>query len=206
MDQWVSEVMAFITSNRSWAGPVVFLLAFAESVAFVSLLVPFTAMIVASGALIASGTLDPWIVIPWGIAGASLGDAVSYWIGCYFGPRLPQVWPFKNDPALIERGQRFFLRWGVLSVFLGRFFGPLRAVVPIVAGMMDMPQTRFQLANVGSAIVWLPALMVPGAIAGTVFKNVTNFGEKAFGYVFIAFVVFPIAVAFFVWLRKRKRA
>lgn len=206
MDQWVSEVIAFITVNRAWAGPIVFLLAFAESVAVVSLLVPFTAMIVASGALIASGTLDPWIVIPWGVGGASLGDAVSYWLGRYFGRRIPRIWPFRNDPELIAQGHRFFVRWGVLSVVIGRFFGPLRAIVPIVAGMMEMPQLRFQLANVGSAIVWLPALMVPGAIAGTLFRNVTNFGEKAFVYVFIAFVIFPLAVGFIAWLRKRKRA
>jgi membrane protein DedA with SNARE-associated domain len=94
----------------------------------------------------------------------------------------------------------------VLSVFLGRFFGPLRAVVPIVAGIMEMPQTRFQVANVVSAVVWLPMLMLPGALAGTLFKDVANFGERAFGYVFIAFVVFPLAVGLIVWLCKRRRA
>ena len=206
MDQWVTDVMAFVTDNRVWAGPIICLLAFAESMAFMSLLVPFTAMIVASGTLVGAGTLDPWIVVPWGIVGASLGDAVSYWIGRYFGPKVTHIWPFKNDPEMIARGHRFFMRWGVLSVLIGRFFGPLRAVVPIVAGMMEMPQMRFQLANVGSAIIWLPALMVPGAVAGTLFKNVANFGEKAFGYVFIAFVLFPLAVALILWLRKRKRA
>jgi len=206
VDQWVTEVMAYITANRSWAGPVVCALAFAESMAFLSLLVPFTAMIVASGALIGAGTLDPWIILPWGIAGASLGDAVSYWIGRYFGHKVPRMWPFKNDPALLEQGHRFFLKWGVLSVCLGRFFGPLRAVVPIVAGIMEMPQTRFQIANVASALVWLPMLMLPGAIAGTFFKGVANFGGKAFGYVFIAFIVFPLAIGLIVWLRKRKRA
>jgi membrane protein DedA with SNARE-associated domain len=65
---------------------------------------------------------------------------------------------------------------------------------------------RFQIANVVSAIVWLPALMVPGAIAGTFLNDVANFGEKAFGYVFIGFVIFPLAVAFVAWLCKRKRA
>jgi len=206
VDQWVTEVMAFITDNRFWAGPVVCALAFAESMAFLSLLVPFTAMILASGALVGAGTLDPWIILPWGIAGASLGDAVSYWIGRYFGHVVPRMWPFRNDPALLEQGHRFFLRWGVLSVCLGRFFGPLRAVVPIVAGIMDMPQKRFQIANVASAIVWLPVLMLPGAIAGTLFKDVPSLGEKAFGYVFIAFIVFPLVVGFIVWLRKRIRA
>jgi len=206
VDQWVADIMAFITANRAWAGPIVCLLGFAESLAFLSLVVPFTAMIVAAGTLIGAGTLDPWIILPWGILGASLGDAVSYWIGRYFGDKVPRMWPFKNDPALLEQGYKFFIRWGVLSVCLGRFFGPLRAVVPVVAGMMLMPQGRFQVANVVSAIVWLPALMLPGAIAGTVFKDVAGFGEKAFGYVFIAFVAFPLVVGFIVWLRKRKRA
>ena len=206
MEQWVSDVMTFITANHFWAGPVVGALAFAESMVVVSLFVPFTAMIVASGALLGSGTLDPWIILPWGIAGASLGDALSYWIGRYFGHKVGRVWPFKSNPELLERGHRFFMRWGVLSVFLGRFFGPLRAVVPIVAGIMEMPQARFQVANVVSAVVWLPMLMLPGALAGTLFKDVANFGEKAFGYVFLAFVIFPLAVGLVVWLCKRWRA
>jgi membrane protein DedA with SNARE-associated domain len=206
VDQWAAQVVQFISSSEEWAGPLVCALAFAESLVFLSLLVPFTAMIVASGALLASGTLDPWIILPWGIVGASAGDAVSYWIGRYFGRRVQRIWPFRNDAELLDRGHRFFLRWGVLSVFLGRFFGPLRAIVPLVAGMMEMPQRRFQLANVGSAIIWLPMLMLPGAVAGTLLEHVTGFGEKAFVYVFIAFVVFPLMVGLFCWLRKRRRA
>jgi len=202
VDQWAAQVVDFISSSRGWAGPLIALLAFAESMAVIGVVVPFTAVIVASGALLASGALDPWIVLPWGIAGAALGDAVSYWLGLFLGHRVHRVWPFKNDPELLVRGHRFFLRWGVLSVCLGRFFGPLRAVVPLVAGMMEMPQARFQVANVVSAVVWLPALMLPGAIAGKLFENVTGFGEKAFVYVFIAFVALPLLVGLICWLRK----
>lgn len=206
MEQWATQFTAFITENGHWAGPVVFALAFAESLAFFSLFVPFTAIIVASGTLIGAGTLDPWLVLPWGILGACLGDAASYWVGRYFGRSVPRLWPFRNDPALIDRGQRFFRRWGVMSVCLGRFFGPLRAVVPLVAGMMSMPQGRFQVANVASAIVWLPLLMAPGAVAGNAFKEVQHFGERAFVYVFVAFLIFPLLVGFVAWLRKRRRA
>jgi len=205
VDQWAAQVVDFIASSQGWAGPLIALLAFAESMAVVGLIVPFTAMIVASGALLASGVLDPWVVLPWGIGGAVLGDAVSYWIGRYLGHRVHHMWPFKNDPEMLAQGHRFFVRWGVLSVCLGRFFGPLRAVVPLVAGVMEMPQARFQVANVVSAIVWLPALMLPGALAGTLFANVTGFGEKAFVYVFIAFVAFPLLVGLICWLRKRWR-
>lgn len=205
MDQWAAQVVEFIASSQGWAGPLIGLMAFAESMAVIGLIVPFTAIIVASGVLLASGALDPWIILPWGIAGAALGDAVSYWIGRWLGERVHHVWPFRDDGELLARGHRFFLRWGVLSVCLGRFFGPLRAVVPLVAGMMEMPQARFQVANVASAVVWLPALMLPGAVAGALFQNVTGFGEKAFVYVFIAFVVFPLLVGLICWLRKRAR-
>jgi membrane protein DedA with SNARE-associated domain len=206
MDAWIAQVTAFISDSQPWAGPVVFALAFGESLAFLSLLVPFTAVIVASGALVGSGAVDAWLVVSWGILGACLGDALSYWIGRYLGHAVPRIWPFCRDPALIECGRRFFLRWGVLSVFLGRFFGPLRAAVPLVAGMMAMPPGRFQVANVLSAIVWLPLLMLPGALAGRLFKDIPHFGETAFVYVFAAFVIFPLAVGLVAWLRKRLRA
>ncbi len=208
MDQWIDDGLRFISANELVAGPVIFALAFAESLAFVSLLVPFTAMMVGAGALIGAGTLDAWVVIPWGIAGAASGDAVSYWIGRYFKNRVPRMWPFRNRPEQLERGYRFFARWGVLSVFIGRFFGPLRAVVPIVAGMMNMAQWKFQLANIASAIVWLPLLLAPGALAGVYFKDVQNIGEKVFGYVFVFFIGLSIIGALVIWVRARlkKRA
>ncbi len=205
MDQWIEDGLRFISENRLVAGPVVFGLAFAESLAFVSLLVPFTAMMVGAGALIGAGTLDAGVVIPWGIAGAASGDAVSYWVGRYFKDRVPRMWPFRGRPAELERGYRFFARWGVLSVFIGRFFGPLRAVVPIVAGMMKMGQWKFQLANVLSAIVWLPLLLAPGAVAGVYFKDVQNIGEKVFGYVFVFFLGISLIGAAVIWLRAKMK-
>jgi len=205
MDQWVDDILRFIAANRFWAGPVVFALAFAESMAFISLLVPFTAMIIGAGTLLCGDTLDPWVVIPWGIAGAAVGDAVSYWIGRYFTDRIPHIWPFKGNPDALARGYRFFERWGILAVFIGRFFGPLRAVVPIVAGMMKMGHARFQFANVGSAIIWLPAVMAPGFLACTVLKDVANLSEKVFVYVFLVLTGGSILVGVAVWLHARIR-
>lgn len=205
MDQWLQAVIAFATDHRFWAGPIVFGLAFAESMLVVSLFVPFTTFIVAAGALVGAGTLDPWIVLPWGIAGAALGDSVSYWIGLYFDHLVPRIWPFRNKPYLLEDGHRFFRRWGVLAVLIGRFFGPLRAVVPVVAGMMDMPQLKFQIANVVSAILWLPALMFPGAIAGYFLDDrFPDFADRAFVYTSIVLLLFPVVVGGVAWLRKRR--
>jgi membrane protein DedA with SNARE-associated domain len=181
----------------------VFGLAFAESMAVLSLMVPFTAMIISAGTLLCGDTLDPWVVIPWGIAGAATGDAVSYWVGRYFKAKIPYVWPFKDNPEALARGYRFFERWGILAVFIGRFFGALRAVVPLVAGMMGMPHGKFQLANVGSAIIWLPAVMAPGFLACTILKDVANLTDKVFVYVFLAFTIGSILTALVVWLHTR---
>lgn len=48
------------------------------------------------------------------------------------------------------------------GVFVGRFFGPLRAIVPLVAGACGMPQVPFQVANVTSAAAWATLILAPG--------------------------------------------
>ncbi len=78
------------------------------------------------------------------------------------GRGLP-VWPLSRHPDLLPRGHRFFERWGFAGVFVGRFFGPLRASIPLVAGICSMPFIRFQLANVLSAVVWAAGVLAPGA-------------------------------------------
>jgi len=205
-------IIGTIAQNRVWAGPVIFALAFAESMAVISLAVPFTAMIIGAGALLCSPTasLDPVPLLAWGIAGAAVGDAVSYWIGRLFQERVRRMWPFRKDPAPLDRGYRFFERWGVASVFIGRFLGPLRAVVPLVAGILRMPQAKFQIANVVSAIIWLPVVMYSGCIIGKLLgfalDDAGKLGERVFGYVFVFFVATSITGAIVAWIRSRRRA
>ena len=91
-----------------------------------------------------------------------MGDAASFWLGQKFGGALPKLWPFRGNPDWIQSGIDFFERYGTIGVFLGRFLGPLRATVPTAAGMMKMPTGRFYLANILSAVVWVPALVLSG--------------------------------------------
>ena len=72
---------------------------------------------------------------------------------------------------MLEKTHRFFERWGVLGVFGGRFLGPLRATIPLVAGMGGMPMLRFQIANVTSALLWAAGLLFPGAFGVAWFKG-----------------------------------
>ena len=147
MDHLATQILAFIKANPEWSIFVIGLTAFGESFVFLSLLFPGTAILIASGTLISEGILNPLPTVTVGIVGAVLGDSVSFWLGKKFGPRLPEIWPFRRHPERLTRAISFFERYGGSSVFIGRFFGPLRAVVPLTAGMMQMPPSRFYAAN-----------------------------------------------------------
>ncbi len=143
--------------------PVVALLAFGESLAFVSLLLPATVILFALGGLIGAAELAFWPLWAAAAVGAILGDWLSFWLGRHYGHAIAALWPLNRHPQLIPRGHAFFEKWGIAGVFLGRFFGPLRAAVPLVAGICEMPNTAFQLANIGSALVWATGILAPGA-------------------------------------------
>jgi membrane protein DedA with SNARE-associated domain len=158
------ETIAFVQRNADWAAPIMFVLAFAESLAFISLLVPAWGALVAVGALIGPNGISFWPVWIAGAVGAALGDWLSYWIGIKLGPPVAHVWPLSRHPDLLPRGERFMTRWGVPGIFIGRFFGPLRASVPLVAGILAMPYWRFQIANFTSALVWAWVLLQLGDV------------------------------------------
>jgi membrane protein DedA with SNARE-associated domain len=157
-----AAIAVFVRDHEAWAAPVVFVLAFAESLAFISLLVPAWGALVAIGALTGANGLNVWPVWLGGALGAASGDWLSYWIGIKLGPPVAHVWPLSRHPDLVPRGEAFVKRWGVLGIFIGRFFGPLRAVVPLVAGIFEMPFWRFQFANFSSALVWAAVLLTLG--------------------------------------------
>lgn len=162
-DSLRTATTAFVQAHQAWAPFIVGLLAFAESLAVISLLVPATVMLVGIGALVGATDIPLVPVIVGGAVGAALGDWVSYEVARYFGDDIRHAWPLRNYPEMMEKGEAFTRRWGAPGIFLGRFFGPARAFVPLVAGIFEMPRLPFQVANVASAVVWAAGLLTPGA-------------------------------------------
>jgi membrane protein DedA with SNARE-associated domain len=148
----------------------VFALAFGESLAFISLLIPAWSALVAIGALIGSSDISFWPIWIGAALGAALGDWVSYWIGLKVEYAVAHMWPLSRHPDLIPRAEAFVKKWGILGIFIGRFFGPLRAAVPLVAGIFEMPYWRFQFANFASALVWAAVLLTLGDIISKTVK------------------------------------
>jgi membrane protein DedA with SNARE-associated domain len=119
-------------------------------------------MLIGIGTLVTASGLDFWSIWIAASLGAALGDWISYWIGAHFQHRVAGWWPMSRYPDMLPRGEAFFKRWGWMAVVIGRFFGPLRATVPLAAGITRMPMLPFQLANFGSAFLWAGSLLLPG--------------------------------------------
>lgn len=166
----VQRITDFVREHAAWAPPIVFALAFGESLAFISLLIPAWAALVAFGALIKEGGINFWPVWIAAAIGAALGDWLSYWVGLKLEYAVAHMWPLSRHPDLIPRGEAFVRKWGALGIFIGRFFGPLRASVPLVAGIFAMPFWRFQVANFTSAFVWAAVLLTIGDVVAAVIE------------------------------------
>lgn len=163
------EIITFVQRHADMAAPLMFVLAFAESLAFLSLLIPAWGALVAIGALIGPNGVSFWPVWVAGSLGAALGDWLSYWIGLKLGPPVAHMWPLSRNPDLVPRGEAFMKKWGVPGIFIGKFFGPLRAAVPLVAGIFAMPGWRFLSAALVSSFVWAAVLLTLGDSVGRLF-------------------------------------
>ena len=164
MEDTARALADFVRDHSAWASPIVLLLAFGESLAFISLLIPAWGALVAIGALIGASGLSFWPVWIAGGIGAALGDWASYWFGFKYKEQVAQMWPLSRYPEILPRGEAFVKKWGVPSIFIGRFFGPLRASVPLAAGIFEMPYWQFQVANFVSALIWSAALLLFGDV------------------------------------------
>ncbi|MCG8069605.1 MAG: VTT domain-containing protein [Candidatus Thiodiazotropha taylori] len=194
MGELFGALLTWIGENPFWAGLSVFLVAFSESVAIVGLLVPGVIAMFGFGALIATGTLQFWPVFWWAVAGAVAGDSLSFWLGRHYQDGLRQIWPFSRYPETLHRGIRFFEKYGGKSVAIGRFFGPVRAIIPLVAGMMGMTPMRFLLANISSALVWAPAYLLPGIVFGASLELAS---EVTFRLVILLLLILALAWGLF---------
>lgn len=174
LNEYIDWTTHFLREHHVWAPVLVGLLAFGESLAVISLLVPATGLLIAIGAMMGAANIDYWSVMVCAVIGAGLGDWLSYWFGRHYGQGIKQMRLFRSRPEIIAVGELFFARWGIAGVFIGRFSGPLRASVPLVAGILKMPVLKFQLANWSSAMIWAPALLSGGAETVKLMKHLLS--------------------------------
>ena len=149
----INHLLPIFSQLGAWSYWLALLISFLESLALVGEIVPGATLIAFAGFLAARGILDIGDLFIFATIGAILGDGLSFYLGTK-GTHL-----FKDEnkflkTAHLEYGKRFFKKHGGKSVFIGRFIGTLRPIIPFVAGVAKMDSKKFIIWNVISAILW----------------------------------------------------
>ncbi len=196
---YLNALLALINHHPVLAYGMVFLVSLSESLALIGLLVPGTVIMFGIGAVVATGSLGLAPVLYLAIAGAVAGDGISYWLGHHYKERVADIWPFSRYPAMLKKGAAFFHRHGGKSILFGRFVGPMRPVVPVVAGILGMRPMSFSVVNVLSATGWALVYILPGVFFGTSLAVAGAVSTR------LAAVVFILVAAIwgFIWSSRR---
>jgi membrane protein DedA with SNARE-associated domain len=176
--QWLQSLVDWVQAHPNWAGLIIFLIAFGESLLLVGILLPGAAILFGLGTLVGLGVLDFQTAWLWSTLGAIVGDGLSFWIGHHYHEKLLSMWPVNRFPKLVEKGREFFRKYGSMSVFLGRFVGPVRPIIPAIAGMMDMSVKRYILVNIIASILWAPVYILPGVFLSQSLKATAQVAGK----------------------------
>lgn len=193
-----TALLQLIETRPMWLVLVAFVFAFLESLAIVGLIMPGIVLLFLVGAVIG---LDPTLFL-WAWAAATLGalsgDLASYWIGRHFRDRIPALWPFSRRPELLESGQQLFARHGGKSLFIGRFIGPMRPVVPMLAGMLGLQRLVFLAFAVPAALLWAPLYLFPGMLFGASL----DLAAELAGRLVVLLVLAVLGIWFVAWLTR----
>jgi undecaprenyl-diphosphatase len=196
---FVEAVIAWVHAHPHYAFAAVFLLACFESFPVLGGFVPGASAIIAIAAIMPKDAANLIPVLLAAIAGASLGDGLSFAVGHRYHRAVLGRWPLKNYPAIVQRAEGFIVLHGVKSIVLARLTPPVRAIVPLAAGILEMPVRRYAAANIAAAAIWATLHVGFGAFVG----HSATFIEGKFGrYALIAAAV--LAAAIFVAWRARR--
>jgi undecaprenyl-diphosphatase len=183
--------MLFITA--------VFVVAFLEALVGIGLIMPGSVLTVFSGWLAFHGKAPVSMIMAAAGLGAVLGDLLSYWLGARFGIHLWN-WPLlKKHEGLLRLAELFFFEHGGKSVLLGRFLGPIRGLVPFVAGASQMRLTVFSGYAVISGILWGISYPGLGYLGGTSWQQAETLAGRLGLLLALAVVVFLLVA----WLRHK---
>jgi len=196
--QSVQQLLLWAAEHPFWLLTFGFLLAFFEALAVVGIVLPGIFLLFVLGTLIG---LDSGLFLATTVVvslGAMAGDGVSFWLGRTHAARLRGLWLVRNRQHWIDAGETFFRRHGGGSIFIARFIGPLRPVVPLVAGSLGMPVRVFVPRMLIACVLWAPLMLLPGALFGESLQLAAEVG----GRLTIVLIVLVIGGWALAWLTR----
>ena len=147
----------------------VMVIIFAESGLLLGFFLPGDTLLFSAGLLATKGVfgVSIHVLVLYLVIAAIAGEAVGYWFGRKVGHRIFR----RKDSVLFHpdnlvRAEKFYERFGAVTIMLARFIPVVRTFVPIVAGAAKMDQKLFTFYNVLGALLWVALVTYVGYFAG----------------------------------------
>jgi len=177
---------------------------FAEAAILIGFIFPGETAVILGGVVASRGHINIVALVVVVVLCAIAGDSVGYVVGQRWGQRLLDVRLLRRRRRLIDRIADQLNRRGGIAVFVARFTAFLRAVVPGLAGMSDMPYRVFLPANAVGGVVWGTAYCLLGYVVGNAYARLESISSLASDILLGLIVV--IVVVLFVRGRRKERA
>ncbi|MGM3173989.1 DedA family protein [Dickeya lacustris] len=124
---------------------------------------PGDSLLLLTGALIAKGVMHFATTITLLTVAASLGCWLSYLQGRWLGDtRLVKKWLQQLPAHYHQRTHDLFHQHGLSALLVGRFLAFVRTMLPTIAGVSGLSNTRFQIFNWLSGFLWVGGIITMG--------------------------------------------
>jgi len=188
----------------NWGYLIVFVGVFLESIFLTGWIAPGTTVILIGSFFAAQGELNIYMIWTTSVVAALLGDNVGYFIGRRMGRRVMERYEEKPKlPGGLETSQRFFARYGGITVLFGRMISGVDAFIPLTAGTSGMPHWKYMAYDVPGVMLWSGLFCALGYFFGeswqAIDKVISWLGWGTLGLIVI------VVVAFMLFRRRAKR-
>jgi membrane protein DedA with SNARE-associated domain len=170
--------------------------------------VPGETVLIIGAVLASQGHLSPVGVALAGWAGAVIGDNIGYWVGRRWGHHFSSLPGVRRvyDERRIALADRYFERYGIWTVFFGRFVAILRIFMGPLAGLHHMHWPRFFFANAAGGALWVGVIVTIGYMLGnSLSRAVTIVKSLGYGGLGLAVIVVTVALGIHFWRQRRER-
>ena len=198
MEQWLLNIFDLLPGGMLFV-TAVFVIAFLEALVGIGLVMPGSVLTVFSGWLAFQGKAPITAIMAAAGLGAVSGDLLSYWLGARFSAHVWRWSLLQKRQDLLRLTEFFFLENGGKGVFFGRFLGPIRGLVPFIAGASKMRPAVFSGYAIVSGILWGISYPGLGYLGGTSWQRAETLTGRL-GLLIMLVLVVTLLVA---WLRHK---
>lgn len=200
LDKHLAEL---ISQYGTWTYAILFLVIFCETGLVIAPFLPGDSLLFATGALAATGALDPNIAFGLMALASVLGDNTNYTIGRFIGPKAFSGNSRFLKREYLEKTQQFYDKYGGRTIIVGRFLPIIRTFAPFVAGVARMDRRKYVPYTIIGAIFWVGLFIYAGYFFGSLPFVKNNFSIVIVVIILISAV--PAILEFIRHWRNRKK-